>query len=672
MCITKKNIVCTILFILSCFITPSMYGQKEYSVISPNKNLTIKINIGEKIYYSISHCDDEIIAKSQLAIELENNKIWGVNSKLKKSKQISINQSINASVYKKNKIEDCYNEIAFDFKEGFSLVFRAYDDGAAYRFVYNQKEPLIVRNEIAQFNLPTDQKVYLSYTKPRKKDGSIEAEFYSAFQNTYEYINVSQWDTKKLSYSPILIESANGKKACLLEADLMNYPGMFFGNFTGTKSIHGVFSTYPKSEQIAVRGLSGEVTERESYIAKLEGKSNMPWRVIVVSSNDYELANNDMVYKLATPANEDVDYSWIKPGKVAWDWWNNWNLYGVDFETGINNETYKYYIDFASKRGIEYVILDEGWSKPDIADLYQVVPEIDLKGIIEYANKKNVGIILWAGYYGFNKDIEGICKHYAAMGVKGFKLDFMDRDDQKMVEFHRDAAEIASKYKLLINFHGTYKPTGLQRTYPNVVNFEGVHGLEEMKWADLKTDQVTYDVTIPYIRMVAGPLDYTQGAMRNAIKKNFRSVYTEPMSQGTRCRQLALYVILEAPLNMLCDSPTNYEKEEECTDFITSVPTVWDETIALNGKVGEYISMARRKGDLWYVASLTNWDKRELELDLSFLADANYKVEIFKDGINADKVASDYKRVETTLPSSKKLKILMSEGGGYVAKITKI
>ncbi len=379
-----------------------------------------------------------------------------------------------------------------------------------------------------------------------------------------------------------------------------------------------------------------------------------------------------MVYKLATPPSQIPDASWIKPGKVAWDWWNAWGLYNVDFRAGVNNDTYKYYIDFASQHGIGYVILDEGWSVNGEADLYQVVPEIDLEELIAYAAKRNVDIILWAGYYAFDKDIEGLCKHYAAMGVKGFKVDFMDRDDQSMVDFHHRAARIGAKYKMLMDFHGSYKPTGLQRTYPNVINFEGVFGLEEMKWSDTSVDQVEYDVTVPFIRMVAGPMDYTQGAMRNGIKKNYYPIYSEPISQGTRCRQLAQYVIFESPLNMMCDSPSNYMKEEECTRFIASIPTVWDETKAINGEISRYVTIARRKGNTWYLGSLTNWDNREIVIDLSFLDKGEYEAEIFRDGINADRIASDYKREIIKVSSDQTIKINMAPGGGYIAKISKV
>lgn len=658
-------------FLILVMLCSNICAQKSFSLLSPNKQIEVKVDLEkENICYSVSHGEDKMIEKSPIAMLFTDGKGFGINPKLNKAKTNTVNNIINPPIYKKDKIIDNYNELILQFSDDYNLIFRAYDDGIAYRFAYRGNSPLIIKNEIVKLNFPSDLKAYLPYAKGRKEDGTIETQFYSAFQNFYRHINISEWPDNRLAFAPILIEAANGKKLCITEVDLMNYPGMYLSNLDKDLSIEAIFPPYPKKIQQAVRGLKAEVTEREEYIAKLGGACDLPWRVMVISEKDYELADSDMVYKLAKPA-ASGDYSWIKPGKVAWDWWNDWNVSGVDFESGVNNETYKYYIDFASKNNIEYVILDEGWAVSGEADLFKIVPEIDLKELITYATKKNVGIILWAGYYAFDKDIEGICKHYSAMGVKGFKIDFMDRDDQLMVDFHRRASEITCKYKMLLDIHGTYKPTGLQRTYPNVVNFEGVHGLEEMKWVSDSTDQVTYDVTLPFIRMVAGPVDYTQGAMRNANKKNYRSIYTEPMSQGTRCRQLALYIILESPINMLCDTPTNYMKEQECTDFITAIPTVWNETVALDGKVGEYISMARRKGDVWYVASMTNWDKRQLNLDLSFLPDSNYKVEIFQDGVNSSKIASDYKRIVMDLPASKVLKADMFEGGGYIAKITR-
>ena len=539
----------------------------------------------------------------------------------------------------------------------------------AYRFTSNLKKPYLVEREQAVFNLPDNPKIFAATPKGRQIDG-VENQYHSSFQNTYQHLSLSEWDKNRLAFMPVLVEGKNGKKICITEADLLNYPGMFLNVSSDNKGFYGEFAAYPKDISVEVKGLKEVVKTREPYIAKVEGKTAFPWRVMVVSEKDTELLCSDMVYKLATPAVE-ADYSWVKPGKVAWDWWNDWNLYNVDFRAGINNETYKYYIDFASKFGIEYVILDEGWAVPGKADLFEVIPEIDLKELISYAKSKNVDLILWAGYRAFEKDMDRVCKHYAAMGIKGFKIDFMDRDDQQVVEFNRKAAETGAKYKLLIDLHGTFKPTGLQRTYPNTINFEGVHGLEEMKWAEPGTDQVIYDVTAPFIRMVAGPLDYTQGAMNNVIMKNFHAVYTEPMSQGTRCRQLALYTIFDSPINMLCDAPTNYLKEEECTKFIAAIPTVWNQTLPISGKVGEHIVMAREKDGIWYVGGLTDWNARDIEVDLSFLGKGEFNAEIFRDGINADRVGKDYKREVIRVSANKKLNLHMAPGGGFVVRITK-
>lgn len=644
-------------------------AQKGIELKDPSGKIQLNVMLGNTVTYSVSHGEDVIIETSPISMTLTDGTVFGKEPRLKKKKYRTENQMIYPPIYRKQSIKDHFNELTLDFKGGYSLVFRAYEDGVAYRFISDLKKPFMVESEQAVFNLPNNPKVFAATPKGRKIDG-VENQYHSSFQNTYRHVELSKWDKSRLAFLPVLSESENGKKVCITEADLLNYPGMFLKVSSDNKGFYGEFAAYPKDISVEVRGLKGMVKTREPYIAKVEGRTAFPWRVMVISEKDTDLLCSDMVYKLATPAAE-ADYSWIKPGKVAWDWWNDWNLYGVDFRAGVNTETYKYYIDFASKFGIEYVILDEGWAVAGPADLFQIVPEIDMEELIRYADSKKVGLILWAGYRAFDLDMERVCKHYSAMGIKGFKIDFMDRDDQYMVDFNRRCAETGAKYKLLIDLHGTHKPTGLQRTYPNAINFEGVHGLEEMKWAQPGTDQVTYDVTMPFIRMVAGPLDYTQGAMNNANKENFKAVYSEPMSQGTRCRQLAQYIIFDSPLNMLCDAPTNYLKEEECTKFIAAIPTVWEETKALCGEVGKYLAMARQKNDVWYVGALTNWDSRDMELDLSFLGEGEYKAEIFEDGINADRVGKDYKRKVIPVPANRRLKIHMVSGGGHVMRIWK-
>lgn len=643
-----------------------LFGQKEYSLTAPDGKLRVTIFIDKFVEYQVKHSDDILLEKSPISLTLSDGRTWGVNPRVTGTSKNSVNKQIKTDIYKRTVVNDHYNELELRFKGGYNILFRAYDDGIAYRFVSTLKEPFQVKTEQVEYHFHDNPKVYASYVL--KNFDIPEEQFFNSFENLYTHMQLSDWYKKRYAFLPLLVERPKGKKICLTEADLMDYPGMYLYNGDGNNILKGVFAPYPKKmEQGGHNNLQMLVQSREDYIATYDKGASFPWRVMIVAEDDAELADSDMVYKLSTPSRGD--YAWVKPGKVAWDWWNDWNLYNVDFKAGINTETYKHYIDFASKYGIEYVILDEGWAVNKKADLFQVVPEIDLPELVAYAEKKNVGIILWAGYWAFDRDMEAVCRHYAEMGIKGFKVDFMDRDDQVMVDFHRRGAEMTDKYKLLIDYHGTYKPTGLQRTYPNVINFEGVFGLEQMKWSGTHVDQVTYDVTIPFIRQVAGPMDYTQGAMRNATKGNYRPVYNEAMSQGTRCRQMAEYIIFESPLNMLCDSPSNYESEEECTRFIASVPTVWDETRSLNGKIGEYVTIARKKGNDWYVGSLTNWNNREIELDLSFLGSGDFKAEVFRDGVNADKAARDYKKEEIDIPANKKLKISMASGGGYVMRV---
>ena len=655
---------------------------KTHNLKSPNGKLNATVESGENLVWSLNYDGQQLVAPSAISMTLDNGTVYGGPAKVLKESRKSVDRVIKADVYKKSQVADKYNEMTLKFKT-FSLVLRAYDDAFAYRFISHSKSPFKVVSEQASFAFPQDWNMYVGYVCQNLQ--TLETQLFHSHENTYEHLPLSQWNKERLAFTPLMVEAEHGVKLCVMEADLLNYPGMYLYNDDASTTLNGVFARYPKEMQQGGHNmLQMLVKEREDYIASFDGATEFPWRAVSISETDAQMADNDLVYRLAKDPDPTADWSWVKPGKVAWDWWNAWNLRGVDFRAGINNDTYKYYIDFASQYGIEYVILDEGWAVNKKADLFQVIPEIDLEMLVKYAEERNVGLILWAGYWAFDREMEKVCKHFSDMGIKGFKIDFMDRDDQMMVDFHNRAAKMCADYKLLADFHGTYKPTGLQRTYPNVVNFEGIHGLETAKSSSRCTaNQVEYDVTFPFIRMAAGPVDYTQGAMRNATKRNFRGVSTEAMSQGTRCRQLAEYVIFESPLNMLCDNPCNYMDEPECTRFISEIPTVWDETKALDGKVADYIVMARRKGDTWYVGGLTDWDARDMSVALDFLADGEYAVEIFRDGVNADRTARDYKKINTAI-MVKDGKVMDSEfakngmfdmhlapGGGFAVKVTK-
>lgn len=660
---TKSLILCILLTLCSNIVL----SQKTYNLESPQKNINITISAdGDILKYSVTHDNTPIITDSPISMELNDGKILGANPIVRSYDIENVNETIKSVLYKKETIIDNYNELTLNFKGNYSIQFRAYDDGIAYRFITKFSKPIIVKKENITYNFDDDYTAYIPYVNPSKGHGdNISKQFFNSFENTYSITPISEMENDKLAFMPILISLKDNKKVVITEADLEDYPGTYLTkNKNNKNSIVGLHANYPKvEEQGGYNNLQYIVKEREDYIAKVQGARDFPWRCMIISENDKELLNNDMVYKLASPSRIE-DESWIVPGKVAWEWWNAWNIKGVDFESGINNETYKHYIDFASEYGIEYVILDEGWAVNKEADMFNVIPEIDIYELVDYADNKGVGIVLWAGYYAIERDMEEICKYYSELGVKGFKVDFIDRDDQKAVNFYYKMAETAAKYNLIIDFHGAYKPTGLNRTFPNVLNFEGVYGLENLKW-NQNIDLVTYETTIPFIRMLAGPLDFTQGAMRNANRDNYRAVWTEPMSQGTRCRQLAEYVIFESPFNMLCDSPSNYRDEDECAKYITEIPTVWDETIALDGEVGEYVIIARRSGDRWYVGGITNWEDREIEIDLSSLNLKHNQATEFRDGVNANKIAEDYSKNIITIDNNTYM-VKMSKGGGFV------
>ena len=639
---------------------------KDYTVSSPNGQLIAKIAVGKSITYSLQAGDVALVAPSAIAMKTDRG-TWGEGSALRRATTSAHKGTIKAFAYKRATVADDYNQLLLQFKDGFALIFRLYDEGMAYRFASTQKRAVTIVDEQAEINFAKDWKAYIPYVRDK---GDREDQLHNSFENGYTYTQLSQLKPTQLIFSPLIVEADGGRRLCVAESDVENYPGQFWIGDGKTASIKGVSAPYPSGIKIGgYRKLEQLPTGRENFLVKSRPQQAFPWRIIAYATADGQLLDNDMVYRLASPSRVS-DTSWIRPGKVAWDWWNDWGIYKVDFRAGINTQTYKYYIDFASRHGIEYILLDEGWATIRKNDLFSIVPAINMKEIVDYGKEKGVGVILWAGYYPFDKDMERVCKYYSEMGVKGFKVDFINSDDARIVDFHYRAAAMTAKYHLLIDFHGTYKPTGLNRTYPNVVNFEGVNGQEQTKWCTMQEyDQPTYDVTVPFARMFAGPMDYTQGAMINSTPKSYAPSNSRPMSQGTRTHQLAEYIVFLSPLNMLCDSPTHYEQEPECTQFIVGVPTVWDESIALKSEIGQYVAVARRKGNRWYVGALTNWTPRDLTLDLSPLRVGGRKADAFYDGINADRTAEDYRREQITIPQDGQLRVHLAPGGGFAMAV---
>lgn len=660
----KKNIP-YLLSLLLVLISQLSQAQKKYEVQSPDKTIQIEVQTGSNLTWSVKSNNAIVLLPSALSIQLSNNETLGKNSKLQKATPSPVKGNIHSSFYKKANIPDEYNQLMLRFSGNWGIIFRAYNDGVAYRFFTEKKDSITVVNEGAEFAFEKDDSAYLPYSlDPRWKDDLHQ----TSFEALYKEAPISSIKKDSLIFLPVLVDLGNRQKAVITEADQQNYPGMYI-NGCANNTLQTSFAQYPIEEDYAREGSFNLIVKnRAGYIAKLPGKSMLPWRTIIISKQDKDLLNTDMIYKLAEPS-QLKDTSWIKPGKVAWDWWNNWNISGIDFKSGINTETYKYYIDFAAANKLEYIVLDEGWS--EIYDLLKIKPNVDLKAIVDYGKTKGVGVILWTVWHALYHHMDSVFATYEAMGVKGFKIDFLDRDDQKMVASTVEIAKKAADHHMLVDYHGVYKPSGLQRTYPNVIGYEGVRGMENTKWSDYN-NMPHYDVILPFTRMIAGPMDYTPGAMRNASKDNFRPINGNPMSEGTRVHQMAMYALYDAPLGILCDNPTAYMKEQECTDFIAKTPTVFDETVALDSKVGAYAAIAKRKGDAWYVSAMTDWTLRQLTLDFSFLGEGQYEAEIFSDGVNANRQASDYKREVKKITKGDSLQISMAPGGGWAARIYKV
>ncbi|GAB3641023.1 glycoside hydrolase family 97 protein [Spirosoma arcticum] len=660
---SKKYGAVLFLFLGSSLVLQAQLS-KQYDLKSPDGNLSVHLDAANKLQWSVMHKGQPLIAPSAIALQLEGGDVLGDNARITSAPVQKVNATIQAINYKKAVIADQYNQLTLNCKGDYGVIFRVYNDAVAYRFFTKRKGELIVKAEEANVNFTDDHKAFI----PIQWDYRGGQNFNSSFEALYHEINLSQFPKDSLAFLPLLVDVGQNKKVVLLEADLEDYPGMYVNLNESGKGFKSVYAPYPLEAQLGGSGNMNLIpTKRAEYIAKTAGTRQFPWRAIAISEQDKELLNNDIVQKLAAPS-RIADASWIEAGQSTWDWWSSRTISHVDFKAGNNTETYKYYIDFAAANQVKYIVIDAGWS--DRADLMKVNPALNMQEIVDYGKQKKVGVVIWAYWSVINQQMEKAFPHYAKMGVKGFKIDFIDRDDQVAVKSLYDIAKLAADNKLLVDYHGAFKPTGLQRTYPNVIGYEGVKGLENFKWAN--EDQPRYTVSIPFIRMMAGPMDYTSGAFRNVNQANFRPINNLPLAKGTRCNQLAQFVVFEAPFQMLSDSPTAYIKEQECTDFMTKIPAAFDETVALDGKVAEYVALARRKGDTWFVGAMTNWTPRDLTLDFSFLPGGTYEAEVFKDGLNAGRDGTDYKKEVIKISSGAKVPVQLAGGGGWVARIRKV
>ncbi|MFV7770268.1 glycoside hydrolase family 97 protein [Shewanella marisflavi] len=623
---------------------PSALAMGEtYQLTSPDGSILVDVIANEQLSYRVSVDGQTVLAPSHIAMTFADGTALGNAPQVVEVKRSAISEQLTPVIKVRTaKIDNQYNQLSLSFKDNYRVDFRAFDEGVAYRFSAQQSGKSALTSEQAEFNFAKGAFAYFPFEK----------KFASATQPRFTPIAAKGIDKDELGSLPALFV-VNGVNVLLTETDLQSYPGLWLRG-KGDGNVYGVHPFELDKDEQYTKDL-GVVSKSRSY----------PWRILAIARSDAELLDNQMSYTLAEPSRIE-DTSWIKPGKIAWDWYNENNLKGVDFKAGINTETYQYYADFAADFGIENILIDDGWSSQE--DVLTVLPGIDMQAIIAHAKEKGVGVQLWVPYSALDKNLEEAFKLYAKWGINGVKIDFMDSDSIKRVDFYWRAAAMAAKYKLMVNFHGSYKPAGIHRTYPNVMTREGVRGLENNKWSEVTS---THNLHLPFIRMIAGPLDYTPGAMANAQQKNFNKVWSRPMSLTTRAQQIAMYVIYESPLQMLADTPTSYRAEPEIPRFIAAIPTVWDDFKVLHASIGEYFTIARRAGDNWYIGAMTNTQARSQQINLDFLGDGEYEMQLLQDGINAGNFAEDYKLIKKTVTKGDSLDLNMVANGGYAIQLIK-
>lgn len=645
----KKFFTLLAAMLIAC--SASYAKPDHYTLLSPDESLRVEIQLNHTITYSLYSSDHLLLKDCTLSLQLADIRL-GLMPKVRKAERGSIDEIINRIVHTKNSTTRNHcNTLTLTFDGGYGVEFRAYDEGVAYRLLLNQRQDVVdILGEECTINFADDFKAHMSTTW----------KFRTGCEEPYKHTTTKNYGYRdEMAYMPLLLEAPTGEKILFSDANVIDYPRIFLRS-TGENGMTSLFPKFPtKLEEEWDRSL--KILEEADYIARTSGKRALPWRMFVVAKDDKALLEQELLFCLSD-ANELEDSSWIRPGKVAWDWWNQWQVYGVDFRAGRNTDTYKYFIDFAAKYGIEYIILDEGWSRTT-RDPFHFNPEVNVPELIEYGKSKGVSIILWLVWLTVENNFT-LFETFAEWGVAGVKVDFMDRSDQWMVNYYERVAKEAAKHKLLVDFHGSFTPTGLERRYPNVISYEGVLGLEQNERC--KPENSIY---LPFIRNAVGGMDFTPGAMLSVQPHDNRTTFSVAMASSTRAYQMALYVVFESGIQMLADSPTRYLNEPECTEYIASVPVLWDESVVLDAKVGEYVVIARRSGDKWFVGAITNQFGREIDIDLSFLGEGKYTLTSFEDGINADRVAIDYKKRTTEVDSQSKIHIKMVNNGGWCGVI---
>lgn len=633
-------------------------------VYSPSGKICVKVWMESRLSYSVHYKDKSIVAPSAIDLHVQNNPSLSSNKIIKSHSVKKVNEQIISPVPEKRRlIPDVYNQLSVAFKQPYKVEFRAYDDGIAYRIITSFKDSVIIKNEVAEFCFPGRPSAWLGEIH-KKSNADI---FHTAFEETYTLKEISQFPDTSLAFSPLLVIPESNPKIAITESDLEDYPGMFLGG-TNSNKLKGVWAGYPL-EEVSDQGWFSEliVPKRADYIARTKGSRSFPWRILMIAEQDKELPSNDLVYRLASPSRVK-DVSWIKPGNITEEWIIGINLFNVPFKSGINTSSYKYYIDFAQRFGIDRIMMDAGWSDND--DLFKVQPEINMDTLSAYARQKGVKIAMWTLARTLDRQLDSALTQFNKWGVDFIMTDFIERDDQKSVNLHKRITEACADHQIMLMFHGSYPPKGFNRTYPHAVTREAVLGSEHNMGSDKASP--SHNVLLAFTRMLAGPLDYEPGMLNNATKESFRPIPGYIMSAGTRCHQLAMVVVYDSPIQFFAGNPSQGYLQPDYMEFLGNIPTTWDETIVLDAKVAEHILTARKSEHDWYVAAMTDWTARDITVNFDFLEDGIvYKAEICKDGINADRYAADYQMQSTQVKKNDQMTIHLAPGGGFLIKLKK-
>lgn len=650
----------------------NLFATDSLLINSPDKKIIVIVYFTNNIRYTIKYDGKIILQPSLIDLVPENLPSLSEKIKLKSHTIKSVTDTIISPVPEKRKIiHDNYNELTVALLQPYSVIFRVYNDGVAYRIATRFKDSITIKNEKAVFVFEKGKKILLPLIDP----GQRTDKFHTSFEELYQSKIMDSLTTQSFAYSPVLTGSGDEIKIAITESDLEDYPGMFLQG-TNSSAVEGLFAPYPLDTKMTDGEFPQEVvTKRANYIAKTKGTRNFPWRVLIIAKEDKDLPGCDLVYRLASPS-KIKDVSWINPGKGTDEWIIGINLFNVPFKAGINTATYKYYIDFAKQFGLQRIMMDAGWSH--YKNLFDITPGINMDTIAAYAKSKDIKLSMWTLCSTLDKQLDSALKQFQNWGVDFIMTDFMDRDDQPMVNFYDRISKACADHKIMIMFHGAYPPKGYNRTWPNNITREAVLGSEYNIWSDKPTPE--HDVTLPFTRMLAGPMDYEPGILDNATKEQFRPIGKKVMSQGTRCHQLAMFVVYDSPIQIFAGNPSQGMMEPEFMKLLGEIPTTWDETRILAGKVGDYIVTARRKGDDWWIAGMTDWEAREIKFPVGFL-EGTYKQTFCGDGINAANYPSDYV-IEKSINEYHSLQTVKSEtglyetvkmapGGGFVLKFIK-